>query len=63
MGQEKIIINEDANGEYMARIYDGTMRVFCQQHIKTRKAAFSAVRKFLKEQEAKIESGELLELN
>jgi len=62
MSQEKIVINEDASGEWTARVYDGTMRVFLKQHIKSKRAAWSAVRKFQKEQQEMIETGELLEL-
>lgn len=60
MAQEKIIINEDAYGEYTAVVYDGKMRIFLKQHIKNRNAAFAEVRKFLKEQQEMIESEELL---
>lgn len=62
MAQEKIIISTDASGEWTARVYDGTMRVFLQQHIKSKRAAWAAVRKFQREQQEMIENGELIEL-
>jgi trehalose-6-phosphatase len=62
MAQEKIIIRETAEGTFNAMVYDGKMRIFLKQNIESKKAALKAVNQFLKEQEEKIETGELLTL-
>jgi len=62
MAQEKILLSEDANGNWLARVYDGNMRIFLKQNLKSRKEAAKVVKTFLKTQQEMIESGELLAL-